>query len=115
MLDILNESMSHLSAYEILDAAKTKMESISLSTVYRNLGILEEEGLVRKIHTDLGQELYDSNTKLHGHIICPNCNKVYDFYDFHLDKLKETYKDRFKGYDFNLKILCEDCAKSKGE
>ncbi len=63
---------------EILDAAP----SLAQSSVYRNLGVLEEAGVVVRIvtsddfsHYELAEEL----TEHHHHLICSECGDVADF------------------------------------
>ena len=43
ILDIINNSNNHLDAYQIYDEARKQISNISLGTVYRNLGGLEND------------------------------------------------------------------------
>jgi Fur family ferric uptake transcriptional regulator/Fur family peroxide stress response transcriptional regulator len=46
ILDIINNSNNHLDAYQIYDEARKQISNISLGTVYRNLGGLENDNLM---------------------------------------------------------------------
>lgn len=46
ILDIINNSNNHLDAYQIYDEARKQISNISLGTVYRNLGGLENDNLI---------------------------------------------------------------------
>lgn len=51
------------------------------SSVYRNLVVLEEAGVVRRLHVDRGSaayELAEDLTEHHHHLICTNCGSVED-------------------------------------
>lgn len=49
VLDAVNEMHRHVTADQIYTFVKEKYPSIGRGTVYRNLGILVEEGKVRKV------------------------------------------------------------------
>ena len=49
VLSIAENSNAHLTAEEIFILAKKEMPNIALGTVYRNLNILVEEGLLNRI------------------------------------------------------------------
>lgn len=56
--------------------------SLPLSSVYRNLQVLEEAGIVRRVpgpDESPRYELTEDLTEHHHHLICTNCNRVEDF------------------------------------
>jgi Fur family ferric uptake transcriptional regulator len=68
--------------------------SLPQSTVYRNLTILEDAGIVTRIVTsdDFARyELAEHLTEHHHHLICSNCG---DVTDFSLDTRTENNLDR---------------------
>ena len=80
ILDILNKSYSHPTAWEVFEEARLIDENISLGTVYRNLEILTQDKVIEKISTPVGKERYDYKKDKHSHAICENCGKVFDFH-----------------------------------
>jgi len=69
-------------------------DSLPQSTVYRNLTLLEEAGVVTRIVTsdDFARyELAEHLTEHHHHLICSTCG---DVTDFSLDSRTETNLDR---------------------
>ena len=112
--DIVRDSMGHLSAEEIYFQAKKKMPSISMGTVYRNLGLMVESKELRKIPFSGKQDLYDATMMEHDHAICLECGKVVDIV---IDDLKEKIKERidgeFKDYNLTINYICNDCLKNK--
>ncbi|MGI5976591.1 MAG: Fur family transcriptional regulator [Candidatus Limivicinus sp.] len=69
---------SHPTAEMIYNALKKDYPKLSLGTVYRNLAVLAEEGLVVRVCNVEGQERYDARTDSHGHFVCRSCHRVTD-------------------------------------
>ncbi len=86
-----------------------------MGTVYRNLNILIEQGLVKKIDSGSTFDRFEANTDLHYHFICESCGAIIDLglpVDLSLNKRvqKETaYKvNRHKIEYFGI---CDKCLK----
>ena len=78
ILGYLSEQDRHVSAETLYLALKQRGEDLSLSTVYLNLGVLADAGLVREFSGANGEALYDSNPSEHYHVICPETGEVRD-------------------------------------
>lgn len=78
ILGYLSEQDRHVSAEALYLALKQRGEELSLSTVYLNLGVLAEAGLVREFSGTTGEALYDSNPSEHYHVICAETGEVRD-------------------------------------
>jgi Fe2+ or Zn2+ uptake regulation protein len=76
LVSLLEASPTPLSSAEIV-RARTGPQS----SVYRNLAVLEQAGVVRRVITEEGFarfELTEELTEHHHHLICSNCGKVED-------------------------------------
>lgn len=75
LLRIISDN-AHLDASEIFLLAKEEIPKISLSTVYRAIGLLRELGIVSA--NDLGEDHYhyEVQAQKHHHCICLRCGKV---------------------------------------
>ncbi len=51
---------------------------MSMGTVYRNLNILIDQGLIRKIDFGSTYDRFDANIDSHYHFICENCGDIID-------------------------------------
>ena len=78
ILDELCKLKSHPTADEMYQILRKKMPRISLGTVYRNLEILSDCGMIQKIDVGGTQKRFDGNAAPHYHIRCVRCNKVED-------------------------------------
>jgi len=66
----------HPTADELFARIKTKLPRISLATVYRNLEILSEANLVKKIAISGRQKRFDWDIESHSHVYCIECQRV---------------------------------------
>jgi Fur family transcriptional regulator, peroxide stress response regulator len=81
ILNFFGERDLHVSAEDLYVELKRRGENLSLSTVYLNLGVLKQAGLVREFNGVGGEALYDSNTGPHHHLICTQCGAILDLPD----------------------------------
>ena len=115
ILDELRKLSSHPTADEIYEIVRKVLPRISLGTVYRNLEILSEMGLILKLEIDGDKKRFDGKIKKHYHIRCLNCNRVYDIspetvkIDYSANNL-EGYK--IINYSFHFIGLCKECIKN---
>jgi Fur family peroxide stress response transcriptional regulator len=57
---------------------KSEFPKLSMGTVYRNLNILAEQGLIRKIDFGSTFDRFDANIEAHYHFICNDCGAIID-------------------------------------
>lgn len=94
--DMLVNRTDHPSAKQIYDSLKEEYPDLSLGTVYRNIALFKEDGLVESVCNINGEERIDGNITPHAHLICTCCGSITDVYISELDALeKETYKEGF--------------------
>ena len=78
ILACIRSTMEHPSAEWIYEAVKSQIPDISLATVYRNLSLFKEQGLITSLGTVNGVERFDAKTEPHVHFICTGCGSVLD-------------------------------------
>jgi len=80
LLDTLREAKGHLDAKELYRRASEKDPRVSLATVYRNLRLFKELGLVEEMHLDEARCYYEiRRSSDHYHLVCRSCGKVTEF------------------------------------
>lgn len=72
----LKKSKKHLTADELYERVKKYMPRISLATVYRNLEILSDASMIRKLEVSGRQKRFDSELEDHDHIYCVRCHRI---------------------------------------
>ena len=75
--DAIQEAGRHLTAEQVLSLVGERLPGISLPTVYATLEVLEELGLVRRVHTPSAL-LFDPRPDEHAHALCRACGRVED-------------------------------------
>ena len=110
VLEVVRANKEHHTAAEIFAIAKMQMPTISRATVYNNLKTLENMGLIRRITGDDAFDRYDSAFVPHGHMVCTECGKMWDFNIDNLDGMISNAVGRdFTSYELKVRILCKKC------
>ncbi|MGR0481438.1 MAG: Fur family transcriptional regulator [Candidatus Electronema sp. V4] len=66
----------HPTACELYDMVRKRLPRVGLGTVYRNLELMVESGVIVKLEVGGSQKRFDAETEPHYHIRCSRCNKV---------------------------------------
>lgn len=71
----------HIDAEQVLEAVRRRGHAISRATVYRNLELLVEAGLVYRVRLASGKAVYEHlhGGERHHHLICKRCGRVVEF------------------------------------
>ena len=118
LLDLLGRSRGHVDADELYRQAKKQNPRISLSTVYRNLQLFKNMGLVDERHFDEEHHHYEVKTgSEHQHLLCLECGKVTEFDYPAAQKFRENIARKYDfditGVEIHLTGLCSDCRRNK--
>lgn len=115
----LKKSKRHLSADELYDIVKKFMPRISLATVYRNLEILSETGVIRKLEISGRQKRFDFDVSDHDHIYCAMCHKVDNLNierkNVDSEQLGVEAGYSITGYRVEVIGICPECQKKKSK
>ena len=113
----LRKSRQHLSADELYDRVKRIMPRISLATVYRNLEILSEAGLIGKLEISGRQKRFDFDISDHDHIYCVVCHKVDNLTiarnNVNTERLGAAAGYAITGYRVEIVGVCPACQKKE--
>lgn len=95
------------------------MPRISLATVYRNLEILSEAGIIAKLEVSGRQKRFDYDVHEHDHIYCVICHKV-DNLELDPESLRAVKWNTDKGYTvqgYRLEVsgICPECQRKKSQ
>jgi len=112
ILEYVKQSTDHPTAEEIYQALKDRFPGLSRGTVYRNLNLLSDDGIIFKL--PLPVERFDGFTNPHPHLICSGCGSVHDLkidYDSGLDQLaSESCGYQIQRHESFFFGLCPGCA-----
>jgi Fur family ferric uptake transcriptional regulator len=118
IIDLLENSKDLLSAQTIFEMLRKDDLKINLSTVYRTLDKLTENGIINKIDLEAEkQSLYEYNRDEHHHfLVCKNCNKIETIYHCPIHEYEEQLKKEtdfiITGHKIEFYGYCNDCQKT---
>ena len=112
ILDIINHSTSHYTAYEIYERCQKVLPNISLGTVYRNLNKMVLNNEIERIKTTEGYDRYDNKIKAHHHFICDKCQKIEDVFEPIALNLND-YDNEITSYSIMFHGICKDCKRKE--
>ena len=78
ILHCIQSTDVHPSADWVFEQVRHTCPDISLATVYRNIALFKQQGLISSLGTVSGVERLDGNTVPHVHFICQGCDAVVD-------------------------------------
>lgn len=78
VMQFLLDNLTHPTVEQIYAALSPGMPTLSKTTVYNTLKILESRGAIVCIDIDHASERYDADTSVHGHSLCRHCGTVSD-------------------------------------
>jgi Fur family transcriptional regulator, ferric uptake regulator len=99
ILEELRKVTSHPTADLLHQMVRKSLPKISIATVYRNLEILSEEGLVLKMDVAGTQRRFDGNPHNHYHIRCGVCGRVDDV---HMEVVSSIEEDAGKSSGYRV-------------
>ena len=117
ILACIRSTTSHPSADWVYSQLKPEFPDLSLGTVYRNLNLFRQEGLIQSIGVVNGLERFDGNIQPHLHFICQKCGKVQDMMEFELpegmlDAAARSMKGKVTSCQIVFTGICETCSQS---
>lgn len=119
ILEELRKANSHLTADEVCQMVRRRLPRISLGTVYRNLEMLSESGVIKKLELGSAQKLFDGRAEAHYHVRCIRCARVDDVSGDLSPIISDVFRDvsdyEIIGHQLLLTGLCPDCKLHREE
>ncbi|MGP1910058.1 MULTISPECIES: peroxide-responsive transcriptional repressor PerR [unclassified Metabacillus] len=117
ILEYLIQSMTHPTADDIYKSLESKFPNMSVATVYNNLRVFREVGLVKELTYGDASSRFDFVTTEHYHVICEKCGKIVDFHYPGLDEVEHlaSHVTGFKVSHHRMEIygVCGTCEKKE--
>jgi Fur family ferric uptake transcriptional regulator len=118
ILEELRRLRTHPTASELYEQVRQRLPKISLGTVYRNLELLNQAGLIRKLEFSGAEARFDGEVTDHYHVRCTVCGRLQDVPEFDTD-LRRRQIDSLCGFEIlghRLEFfgICPGCRDSTG-
>jgi Fur family peroxide stress response transcriptional regulator len=113
ILRILRNTRSHPTADHIYDEVRKDIPNISKGTVYRNLQVLKEMGLVAELNLNGTVSRFEAKQENHYHFRCEECGRVFDV-DLQVDQELDRQVSSRTGFKISyhqleFRGLCKEC------
>jgi Fur family peroxide stress response transcriptional regulator len=104
---------SHPNVSDIHKYASRTDPTISLATVYKNLQLFSEIGLVREMGFRDGSTRYDPDVDFHINLVCNKCGRIEDFDCISLEEIAPNLNQKadfeVQSHNFEVRGLCSRC------
>jgi Fe2+/Zn2+ uptake regulation proteins len=115
ILSYLMNAISHPTADEIYKSLSPSFPSMSVATIYNNLRLFVEAGLVRELTYGDASSRFDADLSDHYHAICKCCGRIVDFEYPPLLEVEraasQTTGFTVEGHRMEIYGVCEQCVK----
>lgn len=115
VVELLTRHTKPLGALEVQTLLEAKKTPVNLTTAYRELQFLAEQGIVKTVQFNDGVQRYElSGLPHHHHLVCKSCKNVEDIAMEHdLARMEKTIA-RSKGFNVTEHALefygtCRNC------
>ena len=118
ILECLRGTHTHPSAEMLHQMLQPEHPDISLATVYRNLALFKNQGIIQSLGTVDGIERFDANTESHVHFICSKCHSISDLHEIQVpEQLRSTVESTTGGQVAECLLsftgLCQSCCQAE--
>lgn len=119
VLDIVRNTDTHPTADWVYEQARQIIPNISLGTVYRLLGRLQEEGLVIQLEAGSRKSRFDGRPGGHQHVVCERCGRIVDVPDVidssATERIQQMTGYRVRTHRVEWFGICPQCQSQKTE
>src|SRR5437764_10782984 len=101
VLDEVYSMKEHFDVEHLFKAMKSKNSQVSRATIYNTIDLLLESNLIMKHQFGKNLALYEKSYayKQHDHLICEDCEHVFEFCDPRIQQIQSMMGDLLK---FNI-------------
>lgn len=116
ILSFLIKSDTHPTADEIYQSLSPDFPNISVATIYNNLKVFKNTGIVKELSYGDASSRFDFDTQNHYYVICESCGKIVDFHYpllHEVEKLAQHVTD-FEVSHHRMEIygICQECKET---
>lgn len=109
----------HFDVDELFSRLRVKGKKISKASIYRNIPLIMECGLIREVWLEDGHMHYEHiyGHGHHCHMRCIDCGKIIEFYEEKITEIEEQisreYNFRIIDHRFDVTGYCSSCRKKR--
>lgn len=117
LYEVMQTMPGHPSPEEVFSRVKRRIPAISLATVYKNIHLFVERGVLKEVSMHHGSLRVELNGHAHHHMVCSHCKGITDIEEKDLGVLPALKRlpQGFHAERFAIDIIgiCAACQKMK--
>lgn len=117
LYDVMKTMPGHPSPEEVYARVKKRIPAISLATVYKNIHLFVERGLLKEVSMHHGSLRVEINSHRHHHMVCSHCRAIADIEEKDLGVLPALQRlpggFQVERYAVDVIGICAACQKAK--
>ena len=115
LYEVMQTMPGHPSPEEVYARVRKRIPAISLATVYKNIHLFVERGVLKEVSMHHGSLRVELNSHLHHHMVCSQCKAITDIDEKDLGALPPLQKlpggFRAERYAIDVIGVCSACQK----
>lgn len=108
VLNFVENHLVHPTVDDIFLHLQPRIPTLSKTTVYNTLSLLEQHGLVKSLSIDEKSVRYDGNMMNHAHFICVKCHEIMDIPEINIG-FSDVLDCEVREVQVLLKGICKKC------
>jgi Fur family peroxide stress response transcriptional regulator len=115
LYEVMRGMRGHPSPEEVYAGVRQQIPTISLATVYKNIHLFVESGVLREVSLHHGSRRVELAAEDHHHAVCSRCKAIFDIDESELGPMHR--QERLSGgflverYAIDIIGLCAACQK----
>ena len=119
LYEVMQGMAGHPSPEEIFAEVRKRIPAVSLATVYKNIHIFVENGILREVSLHHGSQRLELHQREHHHLVCTRCKAITDIAAEGIALLPQ-HRDlgvgfRVERYSVDVIGLCAACQRAGKE
>lgn len=117
LYEVMQTMPGHPSPEEVYGRVKKRVPAISLATVYKNIHLFVERGVLKQLSMHHGSIRVELNGHHHHHMVCSHCKAIADIEEKDLGILPAIQElpggFQVERYSIDVIGICAACQKAK--
>jgi Fur family transcriptional regulator, peroxide stress response regulator len=117
LYEVMQTMPGHPSPEEVYARVKKRIPAISLATVYKNIHLFIESGVLKEVSLHHGSLRVEMNSHVHHHMVCSHCKSITDIEEKDLGVLPKRPSlpggFQVERYAIDVIGICAACQKAK--
>jgi Fur family peroxide stress response transcriptional regulator len=117
LYEVMQTMPGHPSPEEVYARVKKRIPAISLATVYKNIHLFVERGVLKEVSMHHGSLRVELNSHTHHHMVCLHCKAITDIEEEDLGVLPEPKRlpggFKVERYAIDVIGICAACQKAR--